>query len=154
MCKLGDNGVPWRGQCRKDDLAPQVRRVGPAAFPPQRWQLHPRAGPSGSEVVVQPPGVHITKNHCPGQWVTLHPTGMLRPDSQILMVNTGGEKRVSPAQASSFKVILEYFIGFLFLAWIKRLMWSHSVCVCASLSALAVTTFELMDQFQPDLIEE
>lgn len=61
MCKLGGSGIPWRGSCRRDDVATQLCSVGPEAFPPQRQQLDLCISPSGNEVVVQPPGVHITE---------------------------------------------------------------------------------------------
>lgn len=60
ILKSGGSGIPWRDWCRRDGLVTQLCRVGPEAFPPQRWYLHLCASPSGEEVVVQPPGVQIT----------------------------------------------------------------------------------------------
>lgn len=60
ILKSGGSGITWRGWCRRDGLVTQLCRVGPEAFPPKRWHLHPCASPSGEEVVVQLPGVQIT----------------------------------------------------------------------------------------------
>lgn len=59
ICKLGGSGVPWRGSCRRDDLATQLRRAGPEAFPSRRRQSDMCTSPSGNEVVAKSPGVHI-----------------------------------------------------------------------------------------------
>lgn len=97
-------------------------------FHPQIQHLHLWTSPHATWCWWMSRCPHPLLSQCSAQ----HSMGMQRAVSKKLMLMLQMRTSLSPAYSWSFKVIFGYFIGFLFLSWIKRLMGSRcaSVCVC------------------------